>query len=407
MKGQRLVSSGLVSCFTLLLLAGLPTHAAAPIVSNVRASQRTGTPYIDIYYDVSSANSPLTVYVAVSADAGVTWNVPVFTTQGAVGPGVLPGTSRYIQWNAGSDWPGQFSSQCKVRIIADDGTAPPSSGGMIYIPGGIFYMGDGLGDSGSSPEVPVHGVSITSFFMDRYLVTGDLWVTVYSYALSSGYSFDSAGSCKGPNHPVQTINWYDAVRWCNARSEREGLTPCYYTDGSQTTVYRTGDRDLTNGCVKWAANGYRLPTEAEWEKAARGGVAGWRFPWGNLITHSNANYNSANSYSYDVSPTRGYNPVWATGSVPWTSTVGYFAPNGYGMYDMAGNLSGWCWDWYSTSYYSSSPGSDPRGPSSGSVRLLRGGGWWYDASVARCAGRGSTTPSSASNSIGFRCVRGL
>jgi hypothetical protein len=108
----------------LLALTVASAHAAPPVVSNVRASQRTGTHYVDIYYSVSSTSSPLTIYVAMSADSGTTWNVPVFSVQGAVGPGVTPGNDRYIQWNAGADWPGQFSSQCMLRITADDGTAP-------------------------------------------------------------------------------------------------------------------------------------------------------------------------------------------------------------------------------------------------------------------------------------------
>ena len=154
-----------------LAVTTLSAHAAPPVVSNVRASQRAGTHTVDIYYNVTSANSPLTVYVAISADAGTTWNVPVFTVQGAVGPGVTPGSDRHIQWNVGTDW------------------------------------------------------------------------------------------------PVQTVNWYDAVKWCNARSEKAGLTPCYYTSAGQTTVYRTSQITLSNSFVKWTASGYRLPTEAEWEKA--------------------------------------------------------------------------------------------------------------------------------------------
>jgi formylglycine-generating enzyme len=387
-------------------------NASPPLVTNVRAAQRPGTHYIDIYYNVSSANSPLTVYVVISADGGTTWNVPVFTTQGAVGPGVTPGNDRHIQWNAGADWPGQFNSQCKVRITADDGTAPPAPAEMVYIPGGVFQMGDPLADDGATEQQ--HNVYISSFFMDRYLVTRELWMAVYSYAMSSSYSFDNSGSYRGTNHPVHTITWYDAVKWCNARSQREGLTPCYYTDASQTNVYRTGGLNLTNGCVKWSANGYRLPTEAEWEKAARGGVAGWRFPWGNLITHSNANYNSSSSFSYDVSSTRDYHPVWyAGGGNASTSPVDYFAPNGFGLYDMAGNVWQWCWDWYDSTWYGNPQAlvDDTRGPASGSYRLLRGGTWLRYANSARCANRFDVTPSSSNDgygySIGFRCVRGL
>ena len=113
----------------LCLLAAIFTiaaQAAPPVVSNIRASQRTGTQLVDIYYNVADAdgNSPLTIYLSISANAGLNYNVPVFTLTGAVGPGVTLGNDRHIVWNAGTDWGGQLSSQCRVRIVADDGTAP-------------------------------------------------------------------------------------------------------------------------------------------------------------------------------------------------------------------------------------------------------------------------------------------
>jgi formylglycine-generating enzyme required for sulfatase activity len=127
-------------------------------------------------------------------------------------------------------------------------------------------------------------------YIDKYDVTLALWQQVYNWAITHGYSFDNAGLGKAANHPVQTIDWYDCVKWCNARSEMEGRTPAYYTDGTQTIVYHTGDIDISNSCVNWNGGGYRLPTEAEWEKAARGGLSGQRFPWGNTISWSQANY---------------------------------------------------------------------------------------------------------------------
>jgi formylglycine-generating enzyme len=191
------------------------------------------------------------------------------------------------------------------------------------------------------------------------------------------------------------------VKWSNARSEKEGLTPVYRNaDG---TVFKTGTSVPT---ANWSANGYRLPTEAEWEKAARGGLSGKRFPWGDTISHSQANYYSLSGYSYDVSPTRGYHPTYNDGTTPRTSPVGSFEPNGYGLYDMAGNVYEWCWDWHSRGYYSSSPGSDPRGPTSGSHRVIRGGYWGYGADRCRTASRYYNVPGlNYNNYLGIRCAR--
>ena len=118
-------------CLCALLALVSTAQAAPPVVSNIRASQRAGTHLIDIYYNVSDAdgNSPLTVFVGISDNAGASYNVPVFTLTGAVGPGVTLGNDRHIVWNAGTDWAGHFSSQCRVKIIADDGTAPPAPPG--------------------------------------------------------------------------------------------------------------------------------------------------------------------------------------------------------------------------------------------------------------------------------------
>jgi len=102
---------------------------------------------------------------------------------------------------------------------------------------------------------------------------------------------------------VQTVTWYDVAKWCNARSEKAGLVPCYYRDAAKTTVYRNGGKDVTNEMVRWDATGYRLPTEAEWEKAARGGLTGKRFPWGDTVSHSDANFENGGKESYQTGST--------------------------------------------------------------------------------------------------------
>ena len=310
------------------------------------------------------------------------------------------------------------NDKAEIDAGTDPNVSPPAS--MVQIPAGSFSMGNALSASGdgSTNELPVHTVYVSGFYMDKYEVTKALWDEVRTWGLSNGYTDLPTGAGKAATHPVQTISWYSMVKWCNARSQKEGLTPVYYKDDGQTTIYKTGvDVDVTNAQVKWTANGYRLPTEAEWEKAAHGGSSGHRFPWSNVetTTHSQANYyvysenGMTNYYLYDASPTRGYHPTYAVSGTPYTSPVGFFAPNGYGLYDMAGNVWERCWDWYGSSYYSTSTGTDPQGPPPSpppeKKRVLRGGSWDHYAYHGRTANRNSDTPSTANNRYGFRCVR--
>jgi sulfatase modifying factor 1 len=288
--------------------------------------------------------------------------------------------------------------------------SPPS--GMAFVPAGSFTMGDTFRE-GYNDELPLHTVNVSAFYMDKYLVTKALWDDVYDWAIAHGYSFDYAGSGKAADHPAHAMDWYDAVKWCNARSQKEGLIASYYTDSSHSTLYTTGQLNLTNACVNWTASGYRLPTEAEWEKAARGGASGHRFPWADAdtITHDRANYVSDSSLAYDISPTRGVHPTFNDGVIPYTSPVGYFAANGYGLYDMAGNMWEWCWDWYDGNWYSKAGATqkDTRGPDGIlTLREVRGGSWSNPANEgSRCADRqGHNNPYVYING-GFRCVRGL
>ena len=347
-----------------------------------------------------------TAFTACSNDGLITWtNVPtnsVFTVQTSH---LLPGTTNWVDY---------------VRVPVTNAITthrlfdlnPPDK--MVFIPAGVFTMGDFLNDMiiGDTPlnEHPVHDVYVSAFYMDKFEVTKTLWDEVRTWAMFHDYNLPS-GSAAGTNHPVNTISWYTMIQWCNARSEKEGLTPAYYTDSYQTNVYRKGQIDLLNDCVNWHS-GYRLPTEAEWEKAARGGANGRRFPWSETVTisHSQANYNATNRYAYDISPTWGYHPDYSDGTTISTSPVSSFPANQYGLYDMAGNVWEQCWDWFDQYYYHSSAAQDPRGsltPAMYNLRTLRGGAMYSWAYRVRCSSRGNTPMNVSSTSVGFRCVRGL
>ncbi len=283
------------------------------------------------------------------------------------------------------------------RVVMTTNQPPP---GMVWIEGGTVELGQtGIAE-------PVHTNQISGFWMDEMEVKKTLWDQVYTWAITNGYTFDNAGGAKGTNHPVHTVSWFDCVKWCNARSQKEGLTPCYYIDPFFFNPYKTGNVNISNEWVSWNSGGYRLPTEAEWEKAARGGRQRRRFPWGlDTISHSQANYfANTNAYAYDISPTPGLHPTYDDAVDPTTSPVGSFPANGYGLHDMAGNIFEWCWDWLGA--YSTSFQIDPRGPAVGTFRVLRGGSFNISAIGAQVAYQYQFLPTNITSHVGFRCARG-
>jgi sulfatase modifying factor 1 len=275
--------------------------------------------------------------------------------------------------------------------------------GFSLIPQGEFTMGPTIRDY-SVTDIPTRTVTLDAFYMGKYEVTKAEWDEVRAWGLSNGYTDLVAGSGKASNHPVQTISWYMMLKWCNARSQKEGLTPVYYTNDAQTTIYKTGSVDVTKAQVKWAATGYRLPTEAEWEKAARGGADGMRFPWtdSDAVSHDKANFNNTGKEPYQSGPTGYHASFYDKNERVHTSPVGYFLPNDYELYDMSGNIAEYCWD---RDGDDTGERTNPKGPDLGAYRIIRGGSWLNQASVARVAFRSRDNPKNPAVHYGFRVVR--
>ncbi len=272
---------------------------------------------------------------------------------------------------------------------------PPPAVDMVSVPGGTFEMGDHAG-AGASSEHPVHTVSLDAFEIDKYEVSNAKFVNYLnnssvSVSGTSIYQLGGAGHLIGElrsglnyngvlfgvdagkdYHPAVYMTWYGATLYCNYLSTVNGRTPCY--------------NETTFAC-DFTVDGFRLPTEAEWEYASRGGEHNpyFQYPWGSdSITTSDANY-------------------WDSGFGA-TVTVGSYYANGYGLYDMAGNVYEWCHDWGDLNYYANSPPTNPVGPSSGSGRIIRGGGWGEAAIRLRCAFRINSTPIGHRGTLGFRAV---
>jgi formylglycine-generating enzyme required for sulfatase activity len=266
---------------------------------------------------------------------------------------------------------------------------------MVRIPGGTYQVGNVTGDP-DLQNAPVRHVTLKEFHISKHLVTEHDWQRIRRWANANGYHDLKWGEGMGDLPlPMAGMMLKDAVLWANALSEYEGLQPVYrrkvygsYTPGGDGSVYRSKHvwGWFSNPATDWNANGYRLPRPDEWEVAARGGLVGQRFPWGNTITHSRANYVSSAANWWDVSPTRGHHPNWVVWQPsrnrrypdghprrgywqPWCSTVDFFPANGYGLHDMAGNAGQWCvesGDW---------------------PFCLRGGSVYLDGRAARCAAR--------------------
>jgi len=256
--------------------------------------------------------------------------------------------------------------------------------GFVFVEGGTFQMGDHFNEGGSD-ELPVHSVTVSDFNIGACEVTQSEWA---AYMPTDTYNYGV-----GDDYPVYYVSWYDIMAYCNKRSLAEGITPCYTisssTDPDVWGTIPTSTNSIWDAAIcNWSANGYRLPSEAEWEYAARGGI------------------DNSDDYRYSGchEETDLTNYAWySTNSSSSSHPVGTKSPNQLGIYDMSGNLYEWCWDWYGS--YTSDAQSDPTGATSGSYRVGRGGYWVSNAIGCRVAYRNNGYPYDSYNVIGFRISR--
>ena len=266
-----------------------------------------------------------------------------------------------------------------------DNSTDPSQNTLIHSERMISVVGGTFTDDSIS-------VTINSFWIDKYEITFELWTEVRTWAITHGYSDLAIGQSgqfsTSANNPITRVNWYDVVKWCNARSEKDGLTPVYYTRIDQDTIYRTGSIGINISSVKWNANGYRLPTEVEWEFAARGGTSSH----GDTLSGSN-NPDSVAWYNNN--------------SGTMTHTVGTKSANELGIYDMSGNVWELCWDWFDAwTAYPSGGNIDPKGPStSQTYRIVRGGAFHVNQIACGVSILNYGVPIESYPDLGFRCVQ--
>jgi len=371
-----------------ILLQSAPAVAnSPPAVTNVTAQQIAGTGLVRVTYDVEDTDGDqVTVRLICSSDNGGTFDLLPTTVSGDINEPMSAGTGKQITWDAAHDYPGRYWEQVVAKVIASDGQI--IAGEMVLVPAGPFPMGSTL----DFCSQPVHQVTLDSFYIDKYEVTNaefEQFINLDGYETQAywspaGWGWRTAGSFTAPANwgsadhrsgpaypgfPVHSVCWYEAEAYANFA-------------------------------------GKRLPTEAEWEKAARGDDQR-TYPWGEGVGPPQANYWE----SYDpfesggarVTPV-GFYDGRLHPNPPFQTTN---AASPYGAYDLAGNVEEWVQDWFACNYYSYSPPSNPQGPATGSTRCFRGGPWDLGYLYLASYLRSNADPSLRPSRRGFRCARSI
>ncbi|MHC6203411.1 SUMF1/EgtB/PvdO family nonheme iron enzyme [Breznakiellaceae bacterium SP9] len=366
--------------YTIARAAPSPQPAPAPVLIAPQAPQaprnvRAGTPGTDsvnLTWDSAGSGVSYKVYYGTQNDASRASVLNNITSGTSMNVSGMASVSTYYFWVTAVQ-NGQESGKSPVLTIrtAAVPVQPNIPADMVRIQAGTFTMGSPSSEPSRDSDEVQHSVTISkAFFMGKYEVTQREWVAVMG---------TNPSNFKGDNLPVEQVSWFDVIDYCNKRSVKEGLAPAYTRNGDTVTWNRN-------------ANGYRLPTEAEWEYACRAGTT-TPFSTGSNVTTSQANYDG--NYPYNGNSKGTYREK--------TTPVGSFAPNSWGLYDMHGNVLEWCWDWYGA--YSSGSQTDPMGAASESGRVWRGGGWDDSAQNLRSAFRVYYSPTFRGYYLGFRVVR--
>ena len=300
-----------------------------------------------------------------------------------------------VNWNPLCDMPGVndgiIDASDLVFVAANWLWSAPDPAHFAYIPGGTFDMGDHSG-TGETDELPIHTVTLDSFFMSKHETTNAEYAAYLNAAMTTGEIDVVSGVVYSASDLGNVEPYFSTTSAPNSSPDYGLYSQIDYSGGIFSSIIRDSNSMAEHPVllVSWyGARAYcnhygnRLPTEAEWEYAARGGTYYYKYPWGS----DSINQTLANYYDGGFA-----NPLGLT-SYPYTTVTGYYGGHGgYGLSDMMGNVWEWCSDWYSDTYYGVSAVSDPQGPATGSERVLRGGGWYSDETLCRIAYRGFYRP---------------